>query len=57
MFYFYLVNTRMRIKRDIEKGSSVRQGGVLLEILSGGSINPDPISDQNMPFSIRLYAP
>ena len=47
----------MRIKRDIEKGSSVRQGGVLLEILSGGSINPDPISDQNMPFSIRLYAP
>ena len=21
-----------------------------------GSINPDPISDQNMPFSIRFYA-
>ena len=34
--------------------------GVLLRILGGGvpsgSLNPDPNSDQNMPFSIRLYA-
>ena len=44
----------------LERGSSVR-GGVLLRILGGGvpsgSLNPDPISDKNMPFSIRLYAP
>ena len=61
---FYLVNTRMRIKRDIGKGQLCTRGGgggVLLGILSGGvpppgSLNPDPISDQNMPFSIRLYA-
>ena len=49
----------MRMKRDIGKGSSVSGRGVL-RILGGsvpsGSLNPDPISDQNMPFSIRLYA-
>ena len=35
-------------------------GGVFLRILGGDvpscSLNPDLISDQNMPFSIRLYA-
>ena len=45
----------------LERGSSVRLGrGVLLGILGGGvapgSFNPDPISDQHMPFLIRLHA-
>ena len=47
----------------LERGSSIRGGeggGVLLGILGGGvppgSLKPDPISDQNMPFSVRLYA-
>ena len=43
------------------KGAALYAGReVLLGILSGcvlpGSLNPEPISDQNMPFSIRLYA-
>ena len=50
----------MRIKRDIRKGQLCTRVGVLFGILVGGvppgSLNPDPISDQNMPFSIRLYA-
>ena len=50
----------MRIKRDIGKEQFCTRGGVLLGILGEGvppgSLNPDPISDQNMPFSIRLYA-
>ena len=50
----------------LEKGSSVgREGGLggggdVLGILGGvvppGSLNPDPISDQNMSFFIRLHA-
>ena len=53
----------MRIKRDVGKGQFCTRGGggrVLLKILGGdvpsGSLNPDPFSDQNGPFSIRLYA-
>ena len=50
----------MRTKRDVRKGQLCTRKGVLLGILGGGvslgSLNPDPISDQNMPFSIRLYA-
>ena len=46
----------MRIKRDIGKGQLCTRGGVLLGILGGGvlpgSLNPDPISDRNMLFSI-----
>ena len=58
----YLVNTRMRIKRDIGKGQLCSRGGggVLLRILGvcapSVSLNPNPISDQNMPFSVRYYA-
>ena len=52
----------MRIKRDIGKGPFyTRGGGVLLGILGGDvppvSLNLGPMSDQNMPFSKRLYAP
>ena len=46
----------------LERGSSVREGGGgggLLGVLDGGvppgSLNPDPMSDQNMQFFIRLY--
>ena len=58
----------MSIKRDIGKGQlctpGVGGGGgggvVLLRVLGGdvpdGSLYPDSISDQNMSFSIRLYA-
>ena len=61
---FYLVNTRMRTKRDIRRGQLCTPGGggggILLGILSGvvspGSLNSDLISDQSMPFPIRLYA-
>ena len=56
---FNFVNTRMRIKRDIGKWQ-------LCTLLGGsprnsrwgcaaGSLNPDPISDQNMSFSMHLY--
>ena len=51
----------MRIKRDIGKGQLCTGGGgeVLLGILGGGVppgffLNPDPISDQNMPFSMFI---
>ena len=52
----------MRIKRDIGKGQLCMrrrgEGGVLLRILGGGvpsgSINPDPVSDQNISLFIRL---
>ena len=41
-------------------GRDCTRGGVLLGILGGsvstGSLNPEPISDQNMLFSIRLFA-
>ena len=63
---FYLVNTRMRKKRDIKKGRLRTRGG------GGGGVgsprncrlrrdvriflNRDAISDQNMLFFIRLYA-
>ena len=61
---FYLVNTRMRSKRDIKGRLCTRGGGggggVVLEIVGGGVtfgfLNRDAISDQNMPFFIRLYA-
>ena len=56
----------MRIKCVLERGSCVRNGrgggggGGILGIFGGGVplvfLNPDPISDQNMPFSIHLYA-
>ena len=50
----------MRIKRDIGKGQLCTRGGVLLGILGGGvppgSLNPDPILVQNIPFATRLYA-
>ena len=61
MFFISLI--RACVSNEIlEKGSSVRRGGgggeYSSEFLGGvpsGSLNPDPISDQNMPFSIRLY--
>ena len=61
---FIHVNMRIRIKRDIEKGQlCTREGGgrvntprILGRDVPSGSSNPDTISDQNMPFSIRLYA-
>jgi len=41
--------------------NSPRGGGVLLEIFGGGvppaSPNPDPISDQNMPFTTPVFRP
>ena len=65
---FYLVNTRMRSKRDIKKGGLYTLGwgggcsprncsrncrwSVALVFVS----NLDAISDQNMPFFIRYYA-
>ena len=60
---FYRVNTRLRNKRDIKKGWLCTRrgggGGVILGIVDGdmtfGSLNRDAISDQNMPFFIRLY--
>ena len=49
----------MRIKHDW-KGPALYAEGVLLRILGGSvppdSLNPDSISDQNMPFYIHLYA-
>ena len=55
---FYLVNTRMRSKRDIKGRLCTRGGGgVVLEIVGGGVtfgfLNRDAISDQNMPFLSR----
>ena len=54
----------MRIKRAIKKRQLCKReeegGRVLLGIFGGGvppgSSNPDPILDQNMPFSIRVYS-
>ena len=65
---FYLVNTRMRSKQDIKKGSALYAdrggwlgGGRAVLGIVGGCVtfrflNLDAISDQNMPFFIRLYA-
>ena len=58
----HLVNTRMRSKRDIKKGQlCTRGGGGQSSKLSVGGVtfrflNRDAISDENMPFFIRLYA-
>ena len=52
----YLVNTRMRIKQDVGKGQLCTRGEVL-GIFGGGvppgSVNPDPISDQNI--MVKIY--
>ena len=53
----------MLIKRDVGKGQLCTRGGggggTRLGIFGGGSaarfFNPDPISDQNMPFIIRFF--
>ena len=49
--YFYLV-TACVSNEILEKGSL----GILDGDVPPGSLNPDPISHQNMPFFIRLYA-
>ena len=56
----------MRSKRDIKKGRLCTRrgegggGGLVLGIVDGGCnvrlLNRDTISDQNMPFFIRLHA-
>ena len=50
----------MRSKRDIGKGQLCTRGEVVLRIVVGGVtldfLNRESISDQNMPFFIRLYA-
>ena len=51
----------MRMKRDIGKEQlcTLGEGDTLRNSRWGvppGSLNPDPISDQNMPFSILLLA-
>ena len=56
---FYLVNLRVFVWNEIlKRGSSVHGTGLLLGIVGGGmppgSLNPDPTSDQNVPFAIRL---
>ena len=62
---FYLVNTRMRSKRDIKMGPLCTQGGdgggggAVLGIVGGGVtfrfLNGDAIPDENMPFFVRFY--
>ena len=64
--HFYLVNTRMRSKRDKimgrlrTRGQRGGEGGAVLGIVGGGVtfrfLNGDAIPDENMPFFIRLYA-
>ena len=62
---FYLVNTRMRSKRDIKMGRLCTRGGggvggAVLGIVGGGVtfrfLNGNAFPDKNMPFFIRLYA-
>ena len=62
-FQFYLVNTRMRSKRDNKMVGCVREGGgggQSSEFFGGGVtfrfLNGDAISDENMPYFVRLYA-
>ena len=59
-FPFYLVNTRMRCKRDIKMGRLCTPGGAVLGIVGGGVtfrfLNGEAILDENMLFWIRLYA-
>ena len=52
---------RMRIKRDIRKEAALFAGESTSQYsrwrgVPSGSLNPDPISDQNMTFSLRFYA-
>ena len=57
---FYLVNTRMRSKRDIKMGWLCTRGsggrGAVLGIVGGGVtfrfLNGDAIPDENMPFFV-----
>ena len=57
---FYLVNTRMRNKRDIKMGRLCTQGGTVLGIVGGGMtfrfLNGEAILDENMLFWVRLSA-
>ena len=57
---FYLVNTRMRSKRNIKMGRLCTPGGAVLGIVGGGVtfgfLNGDAILDENMLFWVRLYA-
>ena len=58
--HFYLVNTRMRSKRDIKMGRLCTPGGAVLGIVGGGVtfrfLNGEAILDENMLFWVRLYA-
>ena len=57
---YYLVNTRMRSKRDIKMGRLCTPGGAVLGIVGGGVtfrfLNGEAILDENMLFWVRLYA-
>ena len=57
---FYLVNTRMRSKRDIKMGRLCTPGGAVLGIVGGGVtfcfLNGEAILDENMLLRVRLYA-
>ena len=57
---FYLVNTRMRSKRDIKMGRLCTPGEQSSELSVGGVtfrfLNGDAIPDENMPFYVRYYA-
>ena len=58
--FFYLVNKRMRSKRDIKNGSAVYAGGAVLGIVDGGVtfrfLNGEAIPEENLLFYVRLYA-
>ena len=58
---FYLVNTRMRSKRDIKMGRLCTPGGAVLGIVGGGVtfrfLNGEAILEKkNVLFWVRLYA-
>ena len=57
---FYLVNTRMRSKRDIKMGLLCTPAGAVLGIVSGvvtfRFLNGEAILDENMLFWVCLYA-
>ena len=57
--HFYLVNTRMRSKRDLKMGRLCTPGGSPRNCRWGVTfrfLNGEAIPDENVPFYVRLYA-